>query len=94
LLKPLRHLLVPLLGIVAFVPALLTAAGLPAFDFVTELTAPVSYASPVVGVWMAAGVVVLLVLLRRHPERIAETARVHLDETDSTGHPQNGAVQP
>ena len=94
LLKPLRHLLVPLLGIVAFVPALLTAAGIPAFDFVTELTAPVSYAGPVVGVWMAAGVVVLLVLLRRHPERIAETARVHLDEPSSTGHPQNGAVQP
>jgi hypothetical protein len=94
LLKPVRHLLVPLLGIIAFVPALLTAAGLPVFDFVTELTAPVSYAGPIVGVWMAAGVVVLLVLLRRHPERIAETARVHLDEPASTGHPQNGAVQP
>ncbi|WP_307783207.1 APC family permease [Streptomyces sp. MBT53] len=94
LLKPVRHLLVPLLGIVAFVPALLTAVGLPVFDFVTELTTPVSYAGPVVGVWMAAGVVVLLVLLRRHPERIAETARVHLDETVPSGPPQNGAVQP
>ena len=79
-LRPVRHLVLPLLGIVAFVPALLTAAGLPVFDFVTKLTAPVSYAGPVVGVWMAAGVVVLLVLIRRHPERIAETARVHLDE--------------
>ncbi|MGX9885449.1 APC family permease [Streptomyces sp. NPDC002276] len=94
LLKPVRHLLMPLLGIVAFVPALLTAAGLPVFDFVTELTTPVSYAGPVVGVWMAAGVAVLLVLLRRHPERIAETARVHLDETAAGGPPQNGAVQP
>ena len=94
LLKPVRHLLVPSLGIVAFVPALLTAAGLPVFDFVTELTAPVSYAGPVVGVWMAAGVVVLLVLLRRHPERIAETARVHLDEPAAGGPCQNGAVQP
>ncbi|WP_234475979.1 hypothetical protein [Streptomyces sp. MBT65] len=94
LLKPLRHLLVPLLGIVAFVPALFTTAGLPAFDVVTEPTPPVSYAGPVVGVWMAAGIVVLLALLRRHPERIAETARAHLDETVSTGHPQNGAVQP
>lgn len=94
LLKPVRHLLVPLLGIVAFVPALLTAADLPVFDFVTELTAPVSYAGPVVGVWMAVGVVVLLALLRRHPGRIAETARVHLDEPASTGLPQNGAVQP
>ncbi|XUL92663.1 hypothetical protein ACQ86D_43835 [Streptomyces galilaeus] len=94
LLKPVRHLLVPLLGTVAFVPALLTAAGLPVFDFVSELTAPVSYAGPVVGVWMAAGVVVLLVLLRRHPGRIAETARVHLEEPAPSGPPQNGAVQP
>ncbi|WP_442816442.1 APC family permease [Streptomyces sp. NBC_01304] len=80
LLSPVRHLLFPLLGIAAFVPALLTAAGLPVFDFVTELTEPVSYAGPVVGVWMALGAVVLLVLLRRHPERVADTARVHLDE--------------
>ncbi|MBO4254428.1 APC family permease [Streptomyces griseorubiginosus] len=92
-LKPIRHLLLPLLGIVAFVPALLTAAGLPVFDFVTELTAPVSYAGPIVGVWMAAGLVVLAVLLRRHPERIAETARVHLDEPALTGTSQNGAAQ-
>ena len=92
-LKPVRHLLLPLLGIVAFVPALLTAAGLPVFDFVTKLTAPVSYAGLVVGVWMAVGAVVLLVLIRRHPERIAETARVHLEEnTPGTVAPQNGAT--
>ena len=84
-LRPVRHLLLPVLGIVAFVPALLTAAGLPVFDFVTELTAPVSYAGPVVGVWMAVGVVVLIVLIRRHPERIADTARVHLDEPEPIG---------
>jgi ABC-type glycerol-3-phosphate transport system permease component len=93
LFRPLRHLLLPLLGIVAFVPALLTAAGLPVFDFVTELTAPVSYAGPIVGVWLAAGVVVLLVLMRRHPERIAETARVHLDDPSPASPSQNGAAQ-
>ncbi|WP_369244864.1 APC family permease [Streptomyces sp. R41] len=93
LLKPVRHLLFPLLGIVAFVPALLTAAGLPVFDFVSELTAPVSYAGPVVGAWMIAGVVVLIVLVRRHPGRIAETARVHLDETSTPDPRQSGAVQ-
>ncbi|MEV0642539.1 APC family permease [Streptomyces sp. NPDC050619] len=93
LFNPVRHLLLPVLGIVAFVPALLTAAGLPVFDFVSELTAPVSYAGPVVGAWMAAGIVVLVVLIRRHPGRIAETARVHFDEPPSTGLPQNGAVQ-
>ncbi|MGW0965918.1 APC family permease [Streptomyces sp. NPDC002516] len=93
LFKPVRHLVFPLLGIIAFVPALLTAAGLPVFDFVTELTPPVSYAGPVVGLWMAAGVVILIFLLRRHPERIAETARVHLDETSTPAPSQSGAVQ-
>ncbi len=92
-LKPVRHLLLPVLGIVAFVPALLTAAGLPVFDFVSESTAPVSYAGTVVGAWMAAVTVVLVVLLGRHPGRIAETARVHLDHPSPTGLPQNGAVQ-
>ncbi|MFH7334749.1 APC family permease [Streptomyces sp. KHY 26] len=90
--RPIRHLLVPVLGIVAFVPALLTSAGLPVFDFVTELAAPVSYAGPVVGAWMAAGAVVLLVLTRRHPGRIAETARVHIKDTGTAGHRQDGTV--
>ncbi|MCX4679414.1 APC family permease [Streptomyces sp. NBC_01433] len=79
--NPVLHLLFPVLGIAAFVPALLTAAGIPAFDFVSELSAPVSYAGPVVGVWMLIGLVVLAVLLRRHPERVAQTGRVHLDES-------------
>ncbi|GHF19835.1 APC family permease [Streptomyces morookaense] len=79
-LRPVRHLLVPALGVVAFVPALLTAAGLPAFWFVTRLAAPVSYAGPVVAVWMLLGAVLLLVLRRRHPERLAAIGRIHLDE--------------
>ncbi|MFD8305822.1 APC family permease [Streptomyces sp. NPDC059690] len=91
-LKPVRHLLLPVLGIAAFIPALLTAAGLPVFDFVTELTAPVSYAGPIVGIWMALGLVVLVVLMRRHPGRIAETARVHLDEPAPSDPAQNGAT--
>ncbi|MEV5347810.1 APC family permease [Streptomyces achromogenes] len=89
-LRPVRHLLFPALGSAAFIPALLTAAGLPVFDFVTELTAPVSYAGPVVGAWLALGVVVLLVLIRRHPGRIAETARVHLDAYDTGAERQDG----
>ncbi|MFF5018347.1 hypothetical protein [Streptomyces sp. NPDC001165] len=40
----------------------------------------------------AAGTVVLLVLMRRHPERIAETARVHAEEPDTGGQRQDGTV--
>lgn len=78
--NPVLHLLFPVLGIAAFVPALLTAAGIPVFDFVSELSAPVSYAGPVVGIWMLIGIGVLVVLVRRHPERVAQTGRIHLDE--------------
>ncbi|MEU6192089.1 hypothetical protein [Streptomyces sp. NPDC047061] len=42
---------------------------------------------------MAIGVVAFLVLIRRHPERMAETARVRLDEdTTGTVAAQNGAT--
>jgi hypothetical protein len=41
---------------------------------------------------MAAGVVVLLVLMRRHPERIAETARVHVEEPHAVTGRQDGTV--
>jgi amino acid transporter len=92
-LRPVRHLLFPFLGIVAFVPALFTGAGLPVFDFVSELSAPVSYAGPVVGVWLLAGAGVLAVLMRRHPQRIAETARVHLDDDPVPDTVQSGARQ-
>lgn len=95
LFSPLRHVVFPVLGIAAFVPALLTAAGIPAFSFVAELSPPVSYAGPVVGVWMAAGGVVLVVLARRHPERLAQTGRVHLvgPHDDPMDHEETGAVR-
>ncbi|MFJ1616379.1 hypothetical protein ACIODT_31680 [Streptomyces sp. NPDC088251] len=92
--NPVLHLLFPVLGIAAFVPALLTAAGIPVFDFVSELSAPVSYAGPVAGVWMVIGIVVLAVLLRRHPQRVAQTGRIHLDEAPGhSGETRTGAVQ-
>ena len=90
-LRPVRHLLFPLLGIAAFVPALCTAAGLPVFDFVSELSAPVSYAAPIVGIWLLAGCMALAVLLIRHPQRIAETARVHFEDDSKADPVQSGA---
>lgn len=75
----LRHLVLPVLGIVAFVPALLTAAGIPAFSFVAKLTAPVSYAGPIVGAWMVIGLLYLAYLWSRHRQRVVDTGVVHLD---------------
>ena len=74
------HGLIPLLGIAVFVPVFLTAAGIPAFSFVAKLSYPISLAGPVVGAWMAIGIVYLVYLHKRHPQRLADTAMVFVDE--------------
>jgi amino acid transporter len=77
--NPLLHLVIPVLGIVAFVPVWLAAAGIHAFSWVAPLTAPSSYMGPGVGGWMVAGLIYLVYLYRKHPQRIAEVGLVHLD---------------
>jgi amino acid transporter len=78
--NPIGHILVPVLSIIAFVPAWLTAAGLPVFSFISKLPPPISYAGPGVAVWMLLGIIGLVFLYMRHPERVAEVSRVHLDD--------------
>jgi amino acid transporter len=78
--NPLLHGLVPLLGIAAFVPALLTAVGIKAFNFISSLPYPISLVGPVVGVWFTLGVIFLIVLATRSPDRLRATAKVFGDE--------------
>jgi len=81
------HVVVPILGIVAFTPAWLAAAGLPVFSFITTLSPPLSYAGPAVAIWMGLGILYLIWLLVRHPARVAEVSRVHLDEPGEQAKP-------
>jgi amino acid transporter len=74
------HGVVPILGIAAFVPAFLTAVGIQAFSFVSALPYPISLVGPVVGIWYAIGVVILVLLLARRPERLRDTGRVFVEE--------------
>jgi amino acid transporter len=78
--NPFLHLIVPLLGIAAFVPAWLTAAGIKVFSFVVPLTAPVSYMGPGVAGFMVLGVIYLGYLYARNPQRVTEVGLVHLEE--------------
>ncbi|HKA69993.1 MAG TPA: APC family permease [Actinomycetes bacterium] len=59
------HLVVPLLGVLAFIPAMLTALGIETslFDFIASLTWPYSLAAPVVGGWLGLGLLYLIYLL-------------------------------
>jgi hypothetical protein len=75
----LSHLIIPLLGIAAFVPAWLTAAGIKVFSFVAPLTPPYSYMGPGVAGWMVVGVIYLIYLYNRDPRRVTEVGLVHLD---------------
>jgi amino acid transporter len=83
-LNPVLHVLIPVLGIVTFVPAWLTSAGLKVFSFVAPLAPPVSYMGPAVAVWMILGVIYLVYLYRTAPQRVVEVGLVHLDEPDTT----------
>jgi amino acid transporter len=78
--NPLLHGVIPVLGIVAFVPAFLTAVGIQAFDFISALPYPISLVGPVVGIWYLIGVVFLVVLVTTRPERLRETGRVFVEE--------------
>ena len=75
----LSHLVVPVLGIAAFIPAWLTAAGIKVFSFVAPLTPPYSYMGPAVAAWMVIGVIYLIYLYNRDPRRVSEVGLVHLD---------------
>jgi MFS family permease len=77
------HLIVPAGGIVVFVPAWLTAAGIKVFSFVVPLSAPSSYMGPGVAGFMAAGIIYLGYLYAKRPQTVTEVGLVHLDEPAS-----------
>jgi len=77
--NPALWLVIPILGIVTFVPAWLTSAGIKAFSFVAPLSPPYSYLGPGVAGWMVAGLIYLVYLYRRDPRRVVEVGLVHLD---------------
>jgi uncharacterized membrane protein len=73
------HLIIPVLGIITFIPAWLTAAGIKAFSFVAPLAPPYSYMGPGVAGFMILGVIYLIYLYRTDPQRVVEVGLVHLD---------------
>jgi amino acid transporter len=74
--NPLKHVVVPVLGVIAMVLGFLSAFGgvtIPVIDLVLPpLPEPYNYAPILVGIWMAIGVVLYVVLRGRSPEAIAE----------------------
>ncbi len=75
----LSHLIIPLLGIAAFVPAWLTSAGIKVFSFVTPLAPPLSYTGPGVAGFMVLGVIYMIYLYWTNPGRITDVGLVPLE---------------
>lgn len=76
-----KHL--PVLGIVLFVRAFFADLGIKLFSFISPLTYPLSLAGIVIGVWYALGVVLVIYFALRHPRRIADTAKVFMEDEDA-----------
>jgi amino acid transporter len=78
----LLHAVIPVLGILAFIPAWLTALGLGSsfLKFVTPLSYPSSLTGPIIGIWFVIGLIVLAYLYARHPERLPEMRKVFADD--------------
>jgi amino acid transporter len=76
---PVRHGLIPIIGVAAFIPAWLTATGIHVFSFISPLTPPISYMAYGIAGFMAAGVVYLIALWRRDRQRVIDVGVVHLD---------------
>ncbi len=76
------HAVIPVLGILAFIPAWLTALGIGSsfLKFVTPLSYPASETGLAIGIWYVIGLVVLAYLYARHPERLPEMKRVFADD--------------
>jgi hypothetical protein len=72
---------VPVLGILAFLPAWFTALGIgkSVLKFVSPLAYPVSETGLVIGIWYIIGLVVLIYLYARHPSRLPEMRQVFAD---------------
>jgi amino acid transporter len=73
--------IVPVVGSLIFLPALIAAFGI---DFaglgITGLAPPTNLAPIIILIWMVAGIALLIYFATTKPERIADTGRVFLDE--------------
>ena len=77
----LKHLIVPVLGVLAMIPAGLAVIGgltIPILDVdLPAYTNSLRFTAPIVGVWLLIGVVLYFVLRSRNPEALARMGDVY-----------------
>jgi amino acid transporter len=90
-LNVVSHIVVPVLGIAAFVPAWCAGAGIKiaGVSWITPLGAPLSYMGPAIAVWMVIGLGYLIYLYTADPQRVLDVGLIHIDlaptESEASG---------
>ena len=84
----LKHLVVPILGVVAMIPAVLAVIGGVTIP-ILNLTIPpyensLKYTAPVVGVWLVLGFVAYILLRTRNPEALARVDDIYGGDSVAT----------
>ncbi len=84
-LNILSHVIIPVLGIAAFVPAWCAGAGIKiaGISWISPLPPPLSYMGPAVAVWMVIGLGYLIYLYVTHPQRVVDVGLIHLDRAEA-----------
>lgn len=79
--NPLLHLIIPIIGIIFFIPAELVSFGINFAGLgISALAWPSNYAPLIAGIWMLIGIGLLIYYAQNRPERIRETADVYMEE--------------
>ena len=86
-----KHVLVPIVGVILMIPAFVSASPggitIPIIDLeIPSLSAPYSYAPPLVAIWMIVGIVLGLVLRASRPAALA-TVGVAMGESEGEAAP-------
>ena len=85
--NPLKHVLVPVLGVIAMIPALLAVIGgvtIPIIDVTLDpYTNYLRFTAPIVGILLLIGIVVYFVLRARRPEALDRVGDVYGGEAPS-----------
>jgi len=83
-----KHLVVPILGVATMIPAMMAVIGgltIPFFDITLDpYTTSLRFTAPIVGAWMAIGIVIFLWLWFRNPSALKRMGEIYGGEGSQT----------